>query len=69
MTLLGLLAARPAQRSSRPDEFRCAHSCQNPLRCVKCAINLFIVYFFSFGCEASRKKKLLKTFNYKIDSG
>ena len=28
---LGLLAARPAQRSSRQDEFRYAHSCQNPL--------------------------------------
>ena len=31
---LGLLAARPAQRSSRLDEFRFAHSCQNPLTVV-----------------------------------
>lgn len=28
---LGLLAARPAQRSSRQDEFASLHSCQNPL--------------------------------------
>ena len=47
MTLLGLLAARPAQRSSRLDEFRCAHSCQNPLRFVK-RYKKFIIYSFPY---------------------
>ena len=31
VALSWILAARPAQRSSRQDEFRYAHSCQNPL--------------------------------------
>ena len=44
---LGLLAARPAQRSSRRDEFRCAHSCQNPLRFVK-RDKKFIIYSFPY---------------------
>ena len=57
MTRLGLLAARPAQRSSRLDEFRCAHSCQNPLRCVKCTINNIYCSFSLFCCEEKRENE------------